>query len=377
MRRALANLALLLASCAVALALGEAIARRALPDDRQVEATANQYRFYRFDPRLGWANAALRHGEFRRQEFAYPVRINAHGMRYREVDRAPSGKGTRVAVLGDSFAWGIGAAEAERFTERVERATGGAFELLNFGVSGYGPVQHLLVLDEVLAFRPRAVVLSFCLGNDFADNVLWRRYGYYKPFVAEVAPGAPRVEGYPLPNVREFIVSETSGAGAWLDERSRLYRAARAALRAKAGAPVAEDPGQRGLVGFEENQRDLYFPERATPEARALATRAVAVNAAILGAIADRLRREGVAFAVVLAPTKCEYGACFPGEPAPNPRARDHLLATLGRLGIDAIDPTGEMTLADFWAVDGHWRPSGHDKVAARVQAWLERLPAR
>jgi len=313
------------------------------------------------------------------------VIINSHGMRYREVSRDPTRGVLRVAVLGDSNAWGIDAAEGERFTERVEKAADGAYELLNFGVSGYGPVQFHLMLDGVLAFRPKAVVLSFCLGNDFADNVFWRRYGYYKPFVVRNGSDGPVVEGYPLPNVLDFSHDETSVIGGWMHDRSRLYRATRLAgtrlyravgrVGRRTGPGASTDPGQRGLVGLDESQRDLYFPERSTPEARSLADKAVAVNGALLTAIRDRLRREGVPFAVVVAPSKCEFGACFPGENAVNLVVRDRLLATLKELAIDALDPTGEMTLGDFWAIDGHWRPSGHDKIARLVRAWLDLQP--
>ncbi len=43
--------------------------------------------------------------------------------------------------------------------------------MLNFGVSGFGTAQELLLLrDRVLAYHPDLVVLAFLTGNDIVDN---------------------------------------------------------------------------------------------------------------------------------------------------------------------------------------------------------------
>lgn len=113
--------------------------------------TGSQYKFYMYDPEVGWANAPHMRGIYEREEFSHPILVNEHGMRDARVERA-HGEKFRVAVLGDSFTWGIGVADDERYSERIEEALG--IEVLNFGVSGYAPVQYLVMLDEVLSFDP-------------------------------------------------------------------------------------------------------------------------------------------------------------------------------------------------------------------------------
>jgi len=68
----------------------------------QARGTPDQYRFYRFDPVLGWSQTPDFVGILRRAEFTNSIRINRHGMRYRESARARRPGLARVAVLGDS-----------------------------------------------------------------------------------------------------------------------------------------------------------------------------------------------------------------------------------------------------------------------------------
>jgi lysophospholipase L1-like esterase len=96
-------------------------------------------------------------------------------MRWRDVPLAkPPGK-RRVAILGDSFAFGC-------WSDTVEDSLAGIFErnisparweVLNFGVGGYGPADEELQLEEqVLGFAPDYVVVVFFAGNDFRDAFL-------------------------------------------------------------------------------------------------------------------------------------------------------------------------------------------------------------
>lgn len=53
---------------------------------------------------------------------------------------------------------------------------------MNFGVSGYAPIQYFLTIDRVIRFSPALVIIAICLDNDFVDNVFYERYGYYEPY---------------------------------------------------------------------------------------------------------------------------------------------------------------------------------------------------
>jgi hypothetical protein len=75
----------------------------------------------------------------------------------------------RVAVVGDSFAWGHGVEVDERFSERMGAALGLEAEVLNFGIGGFGTDQYLLKIEtEVASFHPDVLVVAFFL-NDIMD----------------------------------------------------------------------------------------------------------------------------------------------------------------------------------------------------------------
>lgn len=361
-RRRRLRLLLVAASTLASFGLAEIAWRvlRPAPDDRSVAATGDQYHFYRHDPRLGWANAAGAHGTFARDEFRYEVRINSHGMRQREVALAKTPGLRRIAVLGDSFVWGIGVDDEQRFTERLERRLFGV-EVLNFGVSGYAPIQHLLDLDRVLAFAPDLVVLTFCLGNDFVDNVQYVRYGYYKPYAELDEHGALRIAGGDVPDTRAFGFANRPR---WLGSE----------LLGSLAHALAADPAQaqqRGLGLLAE--KDMYADDLDDGH-RAQRDRAIAINEALLAAIADRLRAAAVPFLVVAAPTKFEYsrkGAT--GHEGRFDQVERMLAASCGRLGIAFVPTVQVLHGDDFWHSDGHWTPRGHEKIAA---ALADRLAA-
>jgi hypothetical protein len=360
------NVLVVVVSLGLSLLLAEVVVRMTALSTGTVVETGNQYKFYEFDARLGWKNSPGRHGRYTREEFSYDLNINSLGMRYREVSMQKPARKTRIAVLGDSFVWGIGVSDQDRFTEQVEEMTGGKYELLNFGVSGYGPIQHYLMFDEIVkGFSPDVVLITFCLGNDFADNVFWKRYGYYKPYVRETGGPDVVIAGYPLPRAGEFFDGAPMG---WLTNHSRLYTLGLAGLKRVLAS--VQYFGQAGLVGADESERDIYFPSQSA-SAGHFADSMAAINEKLLAQIREKAVKSSVKLAVVVAPTKCEYGACFAGEEARNMRARDRLLQTLRELDIQVIDKTEVMGISDFWKTDGHWRPSGHAKIADGIIDWL------
>lgn len=106
-----------------------------------------------------------------------PVRIrtNRHGMPWREVEIEKTDRRRRIAFLGDSFTFGSWADSYEKafvgiFEQNVSRER---WEVLNFGVGGYGlGDMELLLSEEVMAFSPSYVVVVVFTGNDFRDTFL-------------------------------------------------------------------------------------------------------------------------------------------------------------------------------------------------------------
>jgi lysophospholipase L1-like esterase len=164
-----ARLALALAGAVLALASAEAALR--LAGYRYTGST------YTADRALGWS---LRPGAgaWEVDEGAAWTRINPHGFRDRDrtADKPPGVY--RIAVLGDSYTEGrqVGMDQtytwlAEEALNRQRCAGGSRFEVLNFGVPGYGTAQERLLLRQrVWSFSPDLVVLQFYSGNDLFNN---------------------------------------------------------------------------------------------------------------------------------------------------------------------------------------------------------------
>jgi lysophospholipase L1-like esterase len=98
-------------------------------------------------------------------------RINGEGLRGPETTREKPPGVRRVAVLGDSIAFGYWVAEEDAFPRQLERmlsggGAAGRVEVLDFGVPGYNLDQELEALRaKALAYAPDAVVLAFCLND--------------------------------------------------------------------------------------------------------------------------------------------------------------------------------------------------------------------
>jgi lysophospholipase L1-like esterase len=125
------------------------------------------------------------------------VRINEKGLRDHEHSYDRQNDNGRILVLGDSFAWGYGVEESERFSQRLEEALD--VEVINAGVSGYSTDQELLwYRNEGVKYETDLVILVIA-GNDVGDNDRQLvNTIYYKPkFVIEEGQLIPT--GYPVP----------------------------------------------------------------------------------------------------------------------------------------------------------------------------------
>jgi hypothetical protein len=111
------------------------------------------------------------------------ISINSQGRRDKEVPlKKPSGT-FRIAILGDSVAFGARVETKDDFASQLEwtlnaRSESLRYQVLNFGVPGYGTWQELSVLKEkTLAYDPDLVILAFVM-NDLFDNNQAGKLGY-------------------------------------------------------------------------------------------------------------------------------------------------------------------------------------------------------
>ena len=104
------------------------------------------------------------------------VKINSHGMRGPEVQMDKEEGTFRIALLGDSFAFGWGVPEKDCFARVLERKLQAELpkdgpikkvEVLNFGVPGYSTFQQVAKFESHgIKFNPDAVLVYF-IQNDF------------------------------------------------------------------------------------------------------------------------------------------------------------------------------------------------------------------
>lgn len=279
--------------------------------------------------------------------------FNRQGFRDRDdFGRVRRGATARVLLLGDSFAWGSAAVNdgsetgfADLLERRLKRELSVGAVLWNTAIPGIGQKQQLLHLQEFFpVLKPQVVVLAFCVGNDFTDNL----YPVDHPCVFEDGIWTYR---YVLERGR---CRRLSTQESWLKAHQYPYEAgpAFACLR---------------TVSLVYRQ----FPGEPPPTH----VNGLGPTRALLADITDYVRQRGAELFVLVIPTfetvqlrgdKPEHAAT---------------LKLLGELALAHLDPLPHLTEADYTAApDGHWSKTGHQKIAdllfEPVVRGLKRSPA-
>jgi hypothetical protein len=196
---------LVLAGTILGFALGELMARALRFEFRP--HMRNRVYFAEPDPLLGWRNRAGASGPYGGDEFLTRVTMNARGQRGRELPTARTPGTTRIALLGDSQAWGDGVGDTETFAALLDGGDGGRVEVINFASPGYGTDQQLLVLDNQAArYAPDVVLVAVYLGNDLRDNLSPGTFQYPKPYFTLAGDGSLALHGVPVPIPRVLHV---------------------------------------------------------------------------------------------------------------------------------------------------------------------------
>ncbi len=178
------------------------------------------------------------------------VSLNVRGYRGRALTLPKPGDRSRVIVLGDSIAFGLGVGDQETFTYLLDARDNG-IEAGNLAVQGYGPDQELLVLlREGLRCDPDFVVMAFCLANDFAEAVL----------PVSLHDGTTPKPRFRLVGDRLVLDDENLGRSTWahvhkwLSDYSHLFNRA-SALGPRRGLPL----GPHWRVRYDEALRDENY----------------------------------------------------------------------------------------------------------------------
>lgn len=330
--------------------------------------TGNQYIFYQFDEKLGWSNQPLISGIYKRKEFEYSIYINSDGMRQKEID--PKNKSQKIAVLGDSFVWGIGVSDEQRFTEILQAKHNNKIQVLNFGVSGYAPVQYYLMIDTIIKkFNPDIFVIALC-SNDFGDNVFYNRYGYYKPyFYAENIGDEITLEGYPIYNKKIFGTNVTKRKNYQTFLGSKILATiANMFVQLK---PDKELPPQKGFLSFKDE--DLYNYSNASKDEKLKVEKAVYINQQIIKKINEKLQKSNRHLVVISSSSKCDYDSkCENNGQNPNYALYSLIEKSMEEINVPFVNTLDIINSnEDFWETDGHWNLSGQKKTADALDDYL------
>ncbi len=243
LRRAAANLALVLGGIIVALLIAEAALR-----------IANHWfpYFFRFDPETGWSLRPGVSGYYNREGHAW-VSINRDGWRGPDRSLAKPPNTFRVAMLGDSYTEAIQVPYEATFSAVAERRLAGCpalkgkrIEVMDFGVDGYGTAQELVTLRaRALAYSPDAVVLAIFLGNDIRNNSVALEGDQCRPFFAleagKLVPIGPLLDS---PSFRLWCMARFNYRSAGLTD---LLSEGWAILREGPRRPSPESPIERAI----------------------------------------------------------------------------------------------------------------------------------
>lgn len=227
------------------------------------------------DPTLGWRMKPNIEGELDMFEVQdIPIRTNGTGF----WDDEFVGRGEeelRIVLLGDSFTWGTGVFEDERFGNLLEELEPG-WECMNFGLPAYGTDQALLVWRHVASgFAPDLVVLTMHR-SDYVDNMREILWGRPKPYFMMSESDALELQNSPVVDFNfwdtgifhraaplyeaSFRQPETrrSRVAHWLVTRSRLVRTSWNAIRAiRAGAAGPPPPPPTEVAPSQETEIQL------------------------------------------------------------------------------------------------------------------------
>ena len=209
-------------------------------------------------PYLGWYHVPNSGGLWYSEygEYQADVRINARGLRDREIGYDNPSDAYRILVLGDSFAEGLQVTLEETFVKQLEtRLADGdrPVEVINGGVSGWGTDQEAIFFAvEGFRYQPELVLLLVFARNDIVNNYgpleVARMEAVQKPFF-RLEEGELVVPPFPFepPAETESRPVPLLGFSDWLRVRSSLYRLIMPYLR---DIPVTRRAlGPIGLLG--------------------------------------------------------------------------------------------------------------------------------
>jgi len=288
-----------------------------------------------FGVRIPAANKAYRHtvpGD-------YSVAISTNDLSMRgttRYDLEPKSGIRRICLLGDSFVFGYGVDDADVVSEVLQRSLSDsndgpqAYEVLNFGVSGYGQAEQLdLWINRVRDYRCH-IVVAFYYSNDPGNN---RVSSLYK-LDADGRLVRDR-EAY-LPGIKIQSLLYGSPILGDLIAHSHLWSLVRNAGSQLIHASMLK---KKGLKTYSAEGDDS----------------ATSLTVALIRELKRSVEESGAQFAIFLIPAISRSSDTL---------GTNYPLEELSDVDSVLIDGRQTMVPEDYHRIDTHWNRSGHQKAA-------------
>lgn len=124
------------------------------------------------DPILGYRLSPNRKSLTFNRKCVSNDRIRTNSLGFRDDEWSIEKKAFRIAVLGDSYMEALQIRDGKLLSDLLENRLGSGYEVMNFGISGYGTLhQYLAYHYFARQYKPDLVLLFFC-SNDIVDNSL-------------------------------------------------------------------------------------------------------------------------------------------------------------------------------------------------------------
>jgi len=369
-------------------------------------------------PLFGWWHIPYSGGTFHSDfnEFEAEVRINARGLRDREIGYDNPERAFRILSLADSFGEALQVNLEQTYHKQLEQrltqSLGRPVEVINAGVGGWGTDQEaIFYVAEGFRYEPDVVLLTFFIRNDAVNNYgpleIARNGGNQEkqffslsptgelipPPVQETAEDAatqakeapPINPGLNLEEHNPPLLGVADGLWRW----SALYRFLMPHLRDIPG--VVRAIGPSGILGGEAVIRAHhpavpipFLVYQSPPDAEFEA--AWQLTEAIIRRLRDEVQQRGAKFVVVIASAPEQLDPTqLAGVEAARPDLRwdveapthrlNQFLATENIPHLDLLpifrQASGPAAPSLHFRHDQHWTAAGHTLAAEAIEKFL------
>ena len=300
--------------------------------------------FIKYHSTLGWEHQAGKENIFNKGRFSINVNINSQGLRDDNHSYQRNNEKKRIMVLGDSFAWGYGVEQKDRFSEILERSLNAEF--INAAVMGYSTDQQLLwYKKEGVKYDVDVVLLVFC-GNDETHNHCSRVYSFYHKPVFTFKNNKLVLQGVPVPKMRPlhkviYFLRQTTACFNYLEKQLMSFPWCR----------------KQGFLKIEVTELTSKIPAHPFE-----------ITKALINEIKDISEAKGAQFIIITTASQWWW--------SPSGKSYNEFIDTLivdGLFVLDVDALPGYQPDVMTIPVDGHWNKFGHNFVAEEVQRFVEK----